>query len=549
MQLNVGQTLERKDLLLAKRRMLAEFELNNSSTIIVNKKEVSKNDVLLMFETLEDTEDLHFHSIVFKDEHLLFFLEHNDLLDKKPNLSQLLPSHSFNPILTNSIQPKFTPVESKFSISNDDLTEDFLYWISPYFAYSFKVASFNFFRKKDVPAFIALMQNNWYMSEDDKYDAFEPIMGLIESQDKRLDQIADNFSIEDKTILEELASKQQIILLQNLPVKLFQHQINSYADNLMRCSVPIFNKVNWTQALDMLDNAKSLPIEKETMDRVVDKENEMRGIMANAGKKSNSKDHSNIIFRIGFFLLFIVAKVICNNNSHSYTPTNFSDFTYNGQSINSKQQLEDLIEEQKNVREQSEFLDKITKSIVANSFLSGKNNIPYNLKKEEDVFNKYWFKKPSKILLEKDDSLNIKDDTGSFSGFEKLIINNRSTLDAIVIIVKKDAVMSSVVKPASSTEMSMNNGTNKIYIYAGKIFSLSDSIVVKKDAFDSTLVSGWFKKYNTENNKYLIKPIVFNVDAATVIEKKPYPIIRLKSDAFGKLETGISSGGFATYIE
>jgi hypothetical protein len=108
--------------------------------------------------------------------------------------------------------------------------------------------------------------------------------------------------------------------------------------------------------------------------------------------------------------------------------------------------------------------------------------------------------------------------------------------------------VSSVAKASSSVKIELHKGTNNVYIYAGKDFTLSDSIVAKKDAFDSTVLAGCFRKYYTNNNQFLTKPIFFNVDEANVVEKKPYPIIKIKSDKANKIEAAISSGGAAIYM-
>ncbi len=65
-----------KELLLAKKKLLAEIELSSDKTIILNKTVCTRNDVLKLFDQLlDDEKDLNYHFAIFKNKVLLEFLE------------------------------------------------------------------------------------------------------------------------------------------------------------------------------------------------------------------------------------------------------------------------------------------------------------------------------------------------------------------------------------------------------------------------------------------------------------------------------------------
>ncbi len=94
-----------KELLLAKKKLLAEIELSSDKTIILNKTVCTRNDVLNLFDQLlDDEEALNYHFAIFQDKVLLEFLENR-----------------FVAIL---------PVSIASNLKND---EGFINFISPYF--------------------------------------------------------------------------------------------------------------------------------------------------------------------------------------------------------------------------------------------------------------------------------------------------------------------------------------------------------------------------------------------------------------------------------
>lgn len=105
--LTPGQA-DKKGFSLAKKKMLAELELNGGSVVTISGREFTRNDIIVFFDNLQHTDNLSYHIIVANDAVLLRFLEYNFL-------------------------------ENRDRFSNNELYSDagFIEWISPYFFTSF----------------------------------------------------------------------------------------------------------------------------------------------------------------------------------------------------------------------------------------------------------------------------------------------------------------------------------------------------------------------------------------------------------------------------
>ncbi|MEZ4776680.1 MAG: hypothetical protein R3D00_26125 [Bacteroidia bacterium] len=104
-----------------KKRLLAEFELHNTPTIVLRGKEISKSDVLRVFDMLStDTERSH-HLRIFQNPKLLTFLEE----------ASLEYFYSGDIVLLASFP------------------SDFLAFIAPYFAEQYNRRLFHAFRQRD----------------------------------------------------------------------------------------------------------------------------------------------------------------------------------------------------------------------------------------------------------------------------------------------------------------------------------------------------------------------------------------------------------------
>ena len=71
--------IDKKDLQLARKKLLAELELAGGTTIRINGQEVSRQEIITLFESFNDEATLGFHTTIFSDSALLHFLENGEL--------------------------------------------------------------------------------------------------------------------------------------------------------------------------------------------------------------------------------------------------------------------------------------------------------------------------------------------------------------------------------------------------------------------------------------------------------------------------------------
>lgn len=102
---------------LLKKKYMAEFELTNSVTIATPMGEMSKNDVINFFDTIQSNKHLNFHVELLKHKTLLIFLQTNELkafvkhepiFDDPEFKTFLTPyiQHSYNALVCNLINTR-----------------------------------------------------------------------------------------------------------------------------------------------------------------------------------------------------------------------------------------------------------------------------------------------------------------------------------------------------------------------------------------------------------------------------------------------------------
>jgi hypothetical protein len=135
------------DIKLLKKKTLSEFELSGSGTLKIQNQEFSKNDILVIFDQLQDEKIIGYHKAIAEDKNLINFLENN----------------------------YFEESFKKNSIYND---EEFLLFISPYFANSYCSLILNIL---NIPGFTCpkIMKLDILIHPSLKYKLMEPIRKKI----------------------------------------------------------------------------------------------------------------------------------------------------------------------------------------------------------------------------------------------------------------------------------------------------------------------------------------------------------------------------------
>ena len=275
-----GTALTAPELKLAKHKLLAEFELTGATTIPIGGKELSRNDVLQLFDQLARANDLAYHALVATDPVLLTFLEKQEL------------------------EP-----DQKFSLPEEQVTPEFIEWISPYFSWSFRKATMRMFRDVQPKAFESLVVNPYYMTDQDEWEAWNGVDNFMQLT------IRDFVTMNGSKFPSQAAKYTNydfIWLLCNLPEARFSHVIDKYAFEMMQLSVTVFNKKQRDYAFEILNYARSMRVSDLMRQHLDDKETEMRNILKRNKQAANKKQTWTYI-RIAFFVIYVLSRLAtCN---------------------------------------------------------------------------------------------------------------------------------------------------------------------------------------------------------------------------------------------
>lgn len=293
-----GQEVDKKSLLLAKKKLLAELELSGGNTIIIKNQEFSKNDIIQYFDGLQQAEIFLYHLLIAEDTVLLLFLEKNELKNGQ-----------------------------RFKDAALYQAEAFIDWISIYFYTSFAAfAETCFFEYKD-DEWRTLLDNTLLMNSQYGEDAWQTVEMLVGKDFEALQYFIKFKGDGDRVLVESVSGFRYISMLQCLPNWRFSDFKDRYAYAVMQSSVYVFNRINRSKAMIMVENAWLLAVSEETKKAIADKEAEMDGIIRNPGRAKRRWTIGSWSGRGAFFLIFVILKVIASVNSDSSNNYNFNNNT------------------------------------------------------------------------------------------------------------------------------------------------------------------------------------------------------------------------------
>ncbi|MEO7311707.1 MAG: hypothetical protein ABIX01_14985 [Chitinophagaceae bacterium] len=444
-----GKTsFDKKDLLLAKKKMLAELELSGGTTIDFKGKAFSKNDIVVFFDQLHQTEELAFHQAVAADTTLLHFLEGRGLL--------LL--HRF------AQQPLY-------------LQAAFIEWISPWFAFAFSKAAKECFKKSDTEGWNYLMSLPLMMDLRHQEKCWMVLDSAMQENIEQLKELHDSgkakLSARDEVQrIEKLCDYRLVNMMVQLPENRFASQRDEYAFDMMQVLIDLFNAQNRTYALDTLRNAKVLAHSEYMQQQLQDKYDEMQAIVRNKtyvkpGKGSTSSEWGGA--RAIFFFVFIIFKLItCNNEidhsskydnitfstrSQPYTMPTISDKTTAVEPPDAASAVHATDMHNPAARAMDKFLSRIF-----NARYSVNDSFPVQkLVNGADPYAAEW-----KAIFQPKDTKKYK--TFPFR------IENNTGVDAIIFIKGNHRVFSVYVKAKSKYITTLSEGDNTITPYLEQTF-------------------------------------------------------------------------------
>jgi hypothetical protein len=296
--------LDKSDLNLAKKRLLAELDLSSKSTILRGAVEMTKNDIINQFDKLNSIKNWDFHRLVLADKSLLEFVQ-NRKWEAKNHLLK---------------EPKYDNPE-------------FVEFISPYFYESYKSLIIKNIAERNTNNLKAILNiTPRLLTEEDHDNVWFSVESFLNGWKDNLDEIAENVQngrVYDDTALIPYHGKSFIECLNLLPDD-FVYFRDDYATSLFNLSANSWNKNKHYRAVYLVKNARLLDISDDTAtmldERIEWFEAELKRI--NNSDSVTENWSTSTIARVVFFCIFFIFRLAtCDSNSSSPT-THFEPIDY-----------------------------------------------------------------------------------------------------------------------------------------------------------------------------------------------------------------------------
>lgn len=217
--------LSSKDLKRAKKRLLAELELSPGQQLQLAGKRLSKNDLLELFEQLEDPAERDLHQRIYRHKSLLQFLEYGQLSYLK----------SGDKLLKQSGQ------------------SDLAQFVAPHFAKQYSEALVDALKAKDLEQIEAIPPAEELLPEQYVAACYQDSYYLIRDHQKRVEELPDKERapfMTERELLFEL-EKDSILCYNALP-DYFQVTRDAFAETIAEAALDFIRRCN------RLDAAKAL---------------------------------------------------------------------------------------------------------------------------------------------------------------------------------------------------------------------------------------------------------------------------------------------------
>ena len=293
--LKADDNLDKANLNLAKKRLLAELELSGMSTILRGSVELTKNDIINQFDTLAAVKNWDFHRLVAADKALLDFLQH------------------------------------KYWIINRDLKDApqysdaaFIKFVSPYFLFSYKSVIISYLASQNPKMLAGILKiTPCLLTDDDHDDAWFSVESFLDGWKDNLNDMAENVKnghvYSDNEVRPFYASN-FIDCLNALPDD-FSWFRDSYATSLYNISAYTWNKENYYRAIEMVKYAQLLDISEETNTMIQERITWFDAQIKTLGQSESTS--WGTILRVFLFLIFFVTKVAtCENSANNVNSNN-----------------------------------------------------------------------------------------------------------------------------------------------------------------------------------------------------------------------------------
>ena len=478
MDLPTSSSFDKKDLLLSKKKMLAELELAGTTTVAIKGKELSKNDILQLFDQMGDHAELPYHAAIASDKALLGFLEGG-------NLARPLGDFSNNPLY-------------------DD--PQFINWISPYFYQVFTVFVIKYINEKDIDAVADLMQVRMLMNHKYEEMAWVRIEGAIEKHIAEMKalhgdaQARNGYDFVEK--VEILCDHHMVNIVLALPEERFATLRDDYAFTMMQLLILAFNTRNLENqryAKETLLNAKLMASTIYLKEQIQNKYNEMDGLLREAGHTNSDSGGSFPWKTVLAIVIFVIRMATtCNRSDHSisndypktYTPSYYEQPPI--VDVDTLFKIPDTFDELASPRLKA--LAQFVRSVKNGSQTDLSYNQTNSISSGADPYKSIW---KNKLFAR----------TGTSLPEHPFQIQNRSDQDGIFFVCNQNKVFSVYVKSQDTVTVQLAENENKIYLYMGNTFKADLKFDLSVDDYKAKEGKGLFTENTHVNNQFLAHPI------------------------------------------
>jgi hypothetical protein len=310
--LGAGATFDKSTLNLAKKKILAELDLSTHQTIVLAGQEMTKNDVLQLFDALGKSQDLEYHQAIAKDAVLLHFLEKGTINENSSFLHQAIYD---NP--------------------------NFIDFVSPYFSEQYSTAIINALTENNNKKIANLLTfNPLFLNASDTYKTWEEVESFIVGEMKAIDEAAEQVERHGVKTREEVMhfyDYRFLGCLNRLPEH-FASVRDRYARALYNLATVQWNKGQHQNAVEIVKEATLLNTYPETQTMMQERLSWFNTQLDRASNTSTNSSSTSSSSNSGNSLWYIIAFIItllrfgatCNrlNTRSSYDNSRSSSSAY-----------------------------------------------------------------------------------------------------------------------------------------------------------------------------------------------------------------------------
>lgn len=444
---------------LLRKRLLAEIELSPTQSIVKEGKELTKFDVISLFDQLNDPDLVKIHGEVFKSRELLRFLENKKL------------PHAFrfteNPILH---------------------TEKAMVFLSPYYK-SVSIDLLNqAYNKKEVHVFGRFFDAEHLLTNEDIFEIYEQVSRKFRSFENQLKSLEYQIKEEEEKItasnVDALQLNRQIAILNTLPEH-FEQLREDLARYINNVGAALINQSYNEFAVDLFTTALKLSCSEHirgyfsrnlatatTNLNLANNLDRIRITSSNRTTTSNAEGGEwKTILSIVFILISLLRVLVPSGSSsyNNYKPLSLPPSIYhtpNYDKLIAGSNLQAFQKSQANIN----FTNFILFLNLKEHNATTESTRAAQVKKGQNVFER--------LFKDKDFNSNYTNQPASHRKSKNLLMVNRSEYDCIFILnncekeesEKEQSVgFSSVYVPAhDSCKIVLKNAYCHIFPYVGK---------------------------------------------------------------------------------